>query len=162
MHTIQQKEAPGKIAVITKAWLIAGTLDIFSACTYYTIRTGNSPIRVLKFVASGYFGNEAIAGSNFYAVAGLLFHYLIAFIFTVFFFLICPYLQKMVRSHLSTALLYGIFVWLVMNRVVLPLSNTPKGPFQWQQALIGALILVCMIGLPMTLVIGKYFSAKKS
>lgn len=49
--------APSAKRIILKAWLVAGSLDILTACIYYTIRTGNSPLRVLKFVASGVFWN---------------------------------------------------------------------------------------------------------
>ena len=151
---------PSAGSVILKAWLLAGSLDIIAACTYYSLRTGNAPIRVLKFVASGVFGADAIQGDSGYAIYGLLFHYLIAFIFTVFFFIVYPYIRLFWENRWLTAFVYGIFVWLVMNRIVLPLSATPRGPLNWQQAAIGALILVCMIGLPLSFIIGRFYSRK--
>lgn len=151
---------PSVRSVILKAWLLAGSMDIIAACTYYSLRTGNTPIRVLKFVASGIFGTGALQGDWEYALYGLLLHYLIAFIFTVFFFVIYPYIRLFWENRWLTAFVYGIFVWLVMNRIVLPLSATPRGPFNWQQAAIGALILVCMIGLPLSLIIGRFYSRK--
>ena len=151
---------PSAKKIILKAWLLAGSLDILTACVYYTIRTGNSPIRVLKFVASGIFGTAAIKGDGWYAAGGLLFHYLVALIFTVFFFAIYPLIKKMAMNRWLTAACYGLFVWVVMNRMVLPLSNTPQGPFNLQQAIISAIILIVMIGLPLSFVIGKYHDQK--
>lgn len=152
---------PSAKRIILKAWLMAGSLDILTACIYYIIRTGNSPLRVLKFVASGVFGTSAINGGMAYAVWGILLHYLVALLFTVFFFWVYPSVKWLAFNRWLTALLYGLFVWLVMNRIVLPLSNTPKSPFNLQQAVIGAAILVVMIGLPLSFVIGKYYAAKQ-
>ncbi|MES2004441.1 MAG: hypothetical protein V4450_07960 [Bacteroidota bacterium] len=146
--------------VLLTAGLVTGTLDIITACTYYSIRTGNNPVKVLKFVASGLFGKEALSGGAIYAFWGLLFHYLIAFTFAFFFFWIYPKWKGLAFNKWITALGYGLFVWLVMNLAVVPLSQTPKGPFQLTQAIIGAAILICMIGLPNTLITGKYYAGR--
>jgi hypothetical protein len=43
-----------------------------------------------------------------------------------------------------------MFIWLIMNRVVVQLSNTPKGPFRLTNSIIQCLILIAMIGLPLS------------
>ncbi len=83
------------------------------------------------------------------AAMGLLFHYLIAFSFTLFFFWIFPKVKTWIPNWVLLGVLYGILVWVVMNRLVVPLSNTPKGPFNLQSALINAAILIVCIGLPL-------------
>lgn len=75
-----------KWSVIIKAGLLAGTLDISAACVQYYMKTGKNPDYVLKYVASGAFGKDAFTGGIVMSMAGLLFHYLIAFSFTLFFF----------------------------------------------------------------------------
>src|SRR4051812_35867556 len=97
---------------IIKAGAIAGTLDILAAFTYYYLKTGQTNFfNVLKFIASGLYGKEAFAGGAEMILAGLAIHYLIAFSFTIFFFVVFPYIKIMSRSIILTAVLYGIFVW---------------------------------------------------
>ena len=146
---------PAAFPVIGKAWLIAGTLDILAACISYMIKTGKNPVRVLEYVASGAFGKPALGGGPMYAVAGLLFHFLNAFIFTVIFYYAWP-VFRLVKNRIVMGVIYGILVWLAMNLVVVPLSNTPKGPFSWSGAIQGALILIVCIGIPIAWIVGKY------
>jgi hypothetical protein len=140
---------------IIKAGFIAGTLDICAASIQYYIKTGKGPENVLKFIASGVFGKDAFSGGHLMSACGLLLHYIIAFAFTVFFFFLYPRLKFLSVNLFLTALLYGIFTWLVMNRVVLPLSNTPALPFSWLGAAIAAGILTLCIGLPLAIIAGK-------
>ena len=141
-----------KFSKIITAGLIAGTLDISAACIQYYIRTGKGPENVLKFVASGVFGKDAFTGGLLMSLCGLLFHFLIAFGFTTFFFFIYPRLKFLSFNIFLTAVLYGVFVWTAMNRVVLPLSNTPALPFTWAGAATAAGILIVCIGLPLAII----------
>lgn len=146
---------------IVTAWLTAGSLDIIAACLYFYVRTGKDPVRVLYFVASGLFGEKALKGGLMFAVSGLLLHYLNAFLFTLFFFRIYPICRFLSWNKWISSILYGSFVWAVMNCLVVPLSHTPKSPFRFDQALISAMILIMMIGMPITIIIGNYYSRKR-
>jgi protein-S-isoprenylcysteine O-methyltransferase Ste14 len=51
-----------------------------------------------------------------------------------------------------------VFVWAMMNLVVLPLSNVQRPKtFDPSQAIIAALILVVCIGLPVSLLARRHF-----
>lgn len=130
--------------------LIVGTLDILAAMVHYFIKTGKNGLNVLKFVASGVFGNSAFTGGNDMMLYGLLFHYCIALTFTFFFFGIYSKIPALSKHNVLTGIGYGIFIWLIMQRIVVPLSNTPKAPFDAVNALIGASILILCIGLPLS------------
>lgn len=136
------------------AWLIAGTLDI-TAAVVQTLIYGRDPVMMLKFIASGVFGTEALQGGVIYAALGLLFHYIIAWIWTWLFFTLYARLAFMRINAWLTGVFYGIFVWFVMNRIVLPLSNTPSLPFTLKGALIAASILILAIGMPLSIVAKK-------
>ena len=140
---------------IVAAGLLAGTLDIVTACTHYALRTGKNPVAVLRFVASGVFGQDAFTGSSLMPIWGLLFHYLIAFSFTVVFFWLYPRLRLFALNRYLLAILFGLFIWTVMNLLVVPLSNTPKGPFNWSSALQNMAILIIMIGVPLSLIAAR-------
>jgi hypothetical protein len=132
------------------AWLLVGTLDITAAIVNYWIGGGRNPVSIFVYIASGVFGPTAFEVGTPMAWWGLVFHYLIAFLWTAFFFLIYPRLGFMSRNWILTGVLYGMFIWLIMNRVVVQLSNTPKGPFRLTNSIIQCLILIAMIGLPLS------------
>lgn len=91
------------------------------------------------------------------ALWGGLFHYVIALGWTIFFFLIDPKIPRLARNKYLTGLAYGLFVWLAMNFVVLPLSNVNRSPFDLMRAIQAILILMVYVGSPISLVVGKYY-----
>jgi len=153
------KRGPRAFPMILLAGLTAGTLDIVAACTQYYIKTGKGPGGVLRYIASAVFGKEAFAGGMTMAAWGLLFHYIIAFLFTLFFFWIYPKLNLGKWNKVVTGLVYGIFVWLVMNLVVVRLVMGPH-PIVLKNAAIAMAILMVCIGLPISLIIGSYYSKR--
>ncbi len=150
---------------ILQAGLLAGSLDIITACVQYYVVTGKNPLKVLNFIASGLLGKEAL-GKGVYVnewwlpVTGLLLHFVIAFSFTVFFYWVYPLIRAVAKNRTITGLLYGIFVWCVMNLAVLPLVMGAKFPSDWWKAAQSMLILMVMIGLPISFIIGKYYDRK--
>jgi hypothetical protein len=145
------------LAVI-KAGLIVGTLDILSAFIYVFIKSGNPHIPgVLKFIASGIFGKQASSGGAGMMVTGLLLHYLIAFLFTFFFFRLYPRIKNVFRNKILLGVLYGIFVWAVMNLVIVPLSNVAHRDFNLVGAAINIGILIICIGLPLSFMAGAFY-----
>lgn len=144
-----------------QAGLIVGTLDILSAFIYYFLKTGNKNVFVvLKSVASGAFGKEALSGGSKMMVAGLIFHYAIAFSFTVFFFWLFPKVKLASKNLLLTGIIYGLFVWTVMNMLVVPLSQIGPRPFNLSNAIINALILIVCIGIPLAFIASKFYRMK--
>ena len=94
------------------------------------------------------------------AICGLLFHFLIAFLFSLFLFLIYPKLKQVLKNKFLIGLLYGVFIWLVMNKIVLPLSKAPKLPPDLKRDLIGMLILMFLVGLPIALIVDRHYSGR--
>jgi hypothetical protein len=140
------------VARVFGAALLVGTLDIVAACLQYYLKTGKGPTPIFKYIASGVFGPDALAGGANMIVFGLLFHYSIAVSFTIFFFLISVLFPIVKRTRVTTGILYGIVVWLIMNLLVVPISNTPKSEFDWVNAGAGMLILIVCIGLPLSFI----------
>jgi len=143
---------------IIQAGLIVGTLDILSAFIYYFIKTGDKNVFiVLQAVASGLFGKEAFSGGNKMMIAGLILHYLIAFAFTIFFFWLFPKIKPLSKNKILVGLIYGIFVWMVMNLVVVPLSTIGARPFTMVNVLINVIILIVCIGLPLSFMANTFY-----
>lgn len=146
---------PGALGTIGLAWLVAGTLDITAACTYYPLTAGISPVAILQGIASGWLGPAAFSGGLRTAALGLASHYLIALIWTVLFFVSARTFGWLTRHRVLAGLGYGVVVWLIMNLVVLPLSNVRHRPFQLWPSVVGAVILMLCIGLPIAAIVGR-------
>jgi hypothetical protein len=138
--------------------LLVGSLDILAACLNAYLARGTSPVIVLQFIASGAFGKTAFAGGWQMALLGLLFHFIIAYSFTALFFWLYATIKIMSKSIVITAIVYGIFIFAVMNFLVLPLTKIPKISFQPAKAIIPVLILIVAIGLPLSYFARKFFN----
>jgi uncharacterized membrane protein YagU involved in acid resistance len=130
-------------------------MDLTAACTYYRLTAGLSPVTLLQGIASGWLGPAAFSGGPWTAALGVASHYLIALVWTVVFFAAARTLRWMTRRRILVGLGYGVFVWLVMNLVVLPLSNVRHRPLQLRPSIVGAIILMLCIGLPIATIVGR-------
>lgn len=139
--------------------LLAGSIDIASAIIHYLLNGNHDPARVLVYIASGVFGEAAFApdAGMRMAAAGLAFHYTIALGWTILFFSAYTGLKALSGNRFVLGIVYGVFVWLVMNLVVVPLSNTPAIPLDFLNAAIGMGIIIIAIGLPVSLMAYRYF-----
>ncbi|MBO9660487.1 MAG: hypothetical protein J7527_16820 [Chitinophagaceae bacterium] len=152
-----------KANAIVKAGLIAGTMDILAAFIKYLIEGKKDVTVILRYIATGVMGKDAMKGGAAVSAFGLALHYLIAFLFTIFLFWLYGKM-RLTRYHpLVIGVIYGVFTWLIMNLAVIRLSRVPQSgaQFNWQQAVIGALILVACIGIPVSLLARKYYLYKK-
>lgn len=143
------------LKLILKAGLIAGTLDIIAAFLNFYFKTGKNVTIVLKYIASAIFGKDAMGGGDGMALAGLLFHYVIALLFTVFFALIYKKMWSWFQHTLLIAIIYGVFVWLVMNLIIVPQTLAAQIPFSWSAGITSCLILIICIGYPLAYIFRK-------
>ncbi len=145
--------------IILRAGLLAGTLDILAAILI--LAKGNA-VGTLKFIASGVFGKAAFSGGYDMVALGAVFHYFIATSFATGYFLVYPRLPFLQKNKWLSGVLYGVFVWAVMNLLVVPMSNAPQSPFAWDSALKNMAILVVCIGLPIAWLADKFYASRNS
>jgi len=158
-YKINERSALRTILIAT---LVAGTLDI-TAAIISTILNGREVTKMFQFIASGIFGREtAFAGGTGMTLMGLLFHFCIAFLWSALLFIIYPGLKSFLRYKVLIGVLYGIFVWLVMNKVVLPLSRTPAISPTTKQMIIGCLIIIFCIGIPISLIVDRFYARSRA
>lgn len=139
---------------ILSATLIAGTLDILAAfLVYAVILEKTSPSRILMSIASGIFGKAAYSGGTPMVITGLLLHFLIAFIFSVFYYLIYPGIPFLRQRKLLSGITYGIFIWLVMNLGVLPIVFKGMPLPDPSAALLGIAIVIFAVGIPIAYIV---------
>lgn len=152
-----------KARAIFLTGLIAGTMDLVAAIlTYTVILQKTTPIKLLQSIASGVFKKEAYEGGVQMAFYGLCFHYLIATTFALLYFVIYPYIPLFRKKALVSGILYGIFVGLLMNLVVLRIvfPDLPVKTLDFP-LLLAILILIFCIGLPIAFLTKNYYSLKR-
>jgi uncharacterized membrane protein YagU involved in acid resistance len=59
------------------------------------------------------------------------------------------------HQTLLTGILYGAFVWVVMNLLVLPITNANRLSKEFWNVTIGMLILICCIGIPLSFIAAR-------
>jgi len=158
---LEDQKPPGLFLNILWCGFLVGWLDIIAAFvnTWFPYHVG--PIVVLRFIASGLLGRAAFGGGKEMVIYGLIIHFLIAYTFTAFFFLVYPRMKILSKDWILTGVVYGILIWVVMNMIVVPITLIPKGHFQPSQVAIGMAILVAMIGLPMSYMAKQFYLGAK-
>ena len=151
----------GFLKAVLVAWLLSGTLDIVAAFVQGYVMRGILPQTILRYVASGIFGSDAFTGSALMVLSGLVIHFFIAFCWAFLYFVMYPRADFLHKSPLISGIIYGAFVWIVMNRVIVPLTAIPAAPFNLTNALIGMGILMLMIGLPDAFLAQWYYGGKR-
>lgn len=142
---------------------IAGTLDIIAAHIHIWFATGRFPATVFKGIAGGAIGRErAMQGGAEMVALGVFFHYFISFAFTLLYFLIVPRVALLRRNVWVSGIAYAMFVWTVMNYIVLPLSAfSSKLPnFANVHTYIGACVMVLVFGLPIALGAARFYQPR--
>lgn len=145
---------------IALSGLLVGSLDIIAALVNFYTRTGKDPVIVLKYIASAVFGSSAFSAGYKMAVFGLVFHFVVAFAWTIFFFLVYPKLKLLSWNRIVTGIIYGIFIWLIMNLIVVPITKASTGVFDLRQAIVAVLILIGAIGLPLSFIAHWFYKSR--
>ena len=142
------------------AGLVVGVLDATAGVIVYTgILRRFSVLQVLQWIASGAFGPSAFAGGLSAAAWGVLFHFIIAYVCALVFFLAYPRVPQLRGGPIAAGFVYGAAVWAVMNLVVLPLSNVPPAPFEWHVAAMAVTWHMALVGVPIAVLTNAYYEA---
>jgi hypothetical protein len=119
------------IKAILITGFIAGTLDIVAAFVNVYVSSGTGAMIVLQYIASVFLGKESYSMGFNSALLGLIIHFAISYSWTGLFFLLYPMLKLLSGNKVVVGLLYGVFVWLVMNLVVLKLLGLGTAVLDW-------------------------------
>jgi hypothetical protein len=137
--------------------LAAGSFDLAYAFIVSAI-AGISPLIVSQYIASGLIGPASFAGGLPTALAGLLLHFLMAVLIAAIFLLASRKLPMLIERPLMWGVAYGLTVYVVMNYLVVPLSNVPSAPKAPQlPRLLGDLAIHAFgVGVPIVLAVRRY------
>ena len=143
--------------MILRVALVAGTLDIADALIFSLFR-GVTPKMVFQYIASGLIGiNAALTLGMASVLLGICIHYFIAFSWTALYYAASRKLTLLIRRPVISGILYGGFVYIMMNFVVLPLTRVPprRAPMSIVSRVNGVLALLLCIGLTVALLCAR-------
>src|SRR5688572_19735285 len=147
---------------IAVATLVAGTLDILSAFVFAGM-AGASPGGVLRYVASGPFGDAVREGGAGWAAIGLVVHFAIMACMAAAWFLIAPRIPALIRHPVVAGIFYGLVLWVIMYFVVKPLRwpDAPLPHTLWSIA--NQLFSHCiLVGIPIAWIASRHFKAREA
>ena len=128
--------------------LVAGTFDITYACTFWYLKRGVLPRRVLQSVASGLLGDASFTGGWRTALLGLALHYFIATSMAVTYFLFARRWSELWQEPWVFGPLYGVLLYGIMNYIVVPLSAANPGSRNLVWVLLSIAVHALLIGTP--------------
>ena len=113
---------PALFHVVAGGFTLA-TLDLIYACSIWAWLRHVSPTRLLQFIASGALGEAAFNGGFATALIGAGFHYFIATVMVLVYYLASRRYRALVQYPVRYGVPYGLLLWGVMTYVVVPLSQ---------------------------------------
>lgn len=130
--------------------ILVGVLD-FADAVAFNAMMGVGPLRVAQSIASGLMGRAAYEGGWGTAVLGVCLHFVIATIVTSVFVAAAGAWPSLRRRPFVWGPLYGLLVFLMMYRVVLPIVGLNAWPRRWPAFLNAVGAHIFAVGLPVAL-----------
>jgi len=128
--------------------LAVATLDMLDCIVVYGLLRGVTATQCFQGVASGLLGRDAFAGGWSTVLLGGALHLFNAAVIVTVYWLASRRVPLLARRPAFSAVLYGCFVFLVMNYVVIPVSAARVLPVTWPNMINGFLGHIVAVGLP--------------
>jgi hypothetical protein len=143
--------------------LFVAATDIMYAYISATVKSGHFPEKMFMYIAGGALGLEkSMQGGAGVELLGLFFHLFISMSFTLFFFLIFPKLKFLRFNKYLVGMLFGIFVNLVMQFIILPVTPLPSQPFNLSKTIFDWIIFGIVFGIPVVYNAYEYYRVNKT
>jgi hypothetical protein len=123
---------------LVAAGLAGGAVDLVYASTMGAI-AGRGVARVWQGVAGGWLGKAAFDGGAATVLLGLVTHFAIAIAMAAAYALAAAQFAGLYRRWLVFAPLYGLVLYGVMYRIVLPLRWPGAGAWRWPDSVFDVL-----------------------
>ncbi|SHM82260.1 hypothetical protein [Mucilaginibacter sp. OK098] len=161
-QTIESAKPAAGFKTILWSGLVAGILDGIAAIivlhTWYKL----TPPQVMQWIASGAYGAAAFTGGTSTVIAGIFFHFVVAYVLAVIYFFAFPKIKFLSARPVLSGLLFGLGIFLVMNLLVIPASNIQKSSFDPGLAAVSIIWHMVLVGLPISLITKKHYAEKNA
>ncbi|HEX3766368.1 MAG TPA: hypothetical protein VHW23_47070 [Kofleriaceae bacterium] len=139
------------VLAILSGGAIAGMLDIAFACTFWSIKAGVAPTRILQSVAAGLLGAASFQGGAATAALGMVLQLVIATGMAAVYYAVARRWPLLVRRPVAGGAGFGLAAYAVMNYVVVPLSAARPGSHDPLWVGLSIVVHVALIGVPIAL-----------
>lgn len=137
--------------------LVAGTMDITYACTFWRLKAGVPAARIFQSVAAGLLGRASFDGGARTAALGLGLHYFNATTISAVYHLAAARLPLLRELPLLAGAAYGLGVYVVMTHVVVPLSRARGGSKDPLWIALSITVHILLVGIPIALIARRAF-----
>ncbi|HEY7500425.1 MAG TPA: hypothetical protein VH740_18025 [Vicinamibacterales bacterium] len=139
--------------IVVAGGLVAGALDITYAWLFWAVKAGVPAQRIFQSVAAGLLGRaSATSGGWKTAALGLALHLFIACTMSAIYFLVARRWALLWRRPWTMGALYGLWLYIAMNYIVVPLSAAASGGAPdplW--VTLSVIVHMLLIGIPIAL-----------
>jgi hypothetical protein len=143
----------GRILVNVGAGLVAGTTNLIAAGAIF----GGTLAHGLQLIASGLLGEGAFSGGATTAALGACLHYAISIAAAALYCEIAGRERRLREHWLVGGTVFGVIAYLVMNLIVVPLSNAANPDFSPAMIAKELVAHTVMFGLPIAGIVALYF-----
>jgi hypothetical protein len=141
------------------AGLVAGTIDIFAA----SLVAWKNPLFILRVVAAGLLGRDAVGGGAGTELVGLLLQWGMSILIATVFVAAALRLAWMRRYPVRSGLAFGVLVFVAMNYIVVPLSALgPKPPHFSAGSFAGNFLAMLLFGLVISWLTGRQLAVRRA
>jgi hypothetical protein len=146
---------PSPAQAVLRACLVAGSLDLLAA-VLLAAQAGVGTLAVLRGIASGVLG-PAVRGSGWgVGLFGLCLHFAIMLAMVLVYQQASRLWPALARRPGLWGPAYGAAAYIVMNGVVLPLSDIAFRPsYTWPAIVSGLLVHMLCVGWPIALILSR-------
>lgn len=142
-------------SAIVRGALVSGTLDLLSAFVFGGMK-GSDPLKIMRGVASGPFGDAMRDGGTQAVLLGFATHFTIMTAMVSVYMFAASRIDWLRRNWLIAGTAYGFILYLIMYRIVLvmryPAAFPKNGLWDVSNALFSHIICV---GIPMAWIASK-------
>lgn len=107
---------------VAVAGLLAGASDLIFAFVFYSFQ-GATPARILRGIAAGLLGHEALTMGSWTLALGAALHFFTAVCAAFVFYALSRRFRFLTRRWVLSGAAFGVGVFLFMHFVVIPLSR---------------------------------------
>ena len=132
------------LPLVVGGGLLVAVFDAVFACAWWAVADGVGPMRILQSIGAGLLGEASFAGGWRSAAIGAAAHGVIAICMVGAYMFAAPRLPVLARQPLRWGAAYGLFLYALMNFVVVPLSAAPRNelPAAWVAASVAVHVLI--------------------
>jgi hypothetical protein len=142
------------------AGAVAGALDITYAYVFWALKADVPALRIFQSVATGLLGRASFDGGAATAALGLALHFAMATAMAAAYALAARQWRVLREWPLPLGAAYGVFLYAVMQYVVLPLSAAGHGSHDATWITLSVLAHMFLVGIPIAFLTRNAFAAK--